>query len=77
MKEKKFTKIEAIKCDRCGNTFISGNTSNGLPNGVGFQLQDGRVITLCQRCIMELGKLKEAGDEAAFKSFWKELGVEI
>lgn len=77
MKEKRFNKIEAIKCDKCGNTFISGNTSNGLPNGLGFQMQDGRVITLCQGCIMEIGKLKEAGDEAGLKSFWKGLGVNI
>ena len=70
-------KIEAIKCDKCDNMFISGNSANGLPNGVGFQMQDGKVITLCQRCIMKLGKLKEAGDKAGLKSFWAELGIEV
>ena len=73
----KRNKIEAIKCDKCGNIFISGNTPNGLPNGVGFQMQDGRVITLCQACIMEIGKLKEAGKEEEIKSFWQDLGVEV
>lgn len=76
MKTKKFNKIEAIKCDKCGNMFISGET-NGLPNGLGFQLQDGKLINLCQACIIEQGKLKEAGDEVGLKSFWSGMGVEI
>lgn len=77
MKYRKGGKIQALKCDKCNRVFISGNGIDGLPNGVGFQQQDGNIITLCKACIMEIGKLKEAGDEAGLKSFWNELGVEV
>lgn len=70
-------KIEAIRCDKCGNMFISGNTKDGLPNGLGFEMQDGRVITLCQKCIMQLGEIKEKDDADRFKKFWSVLGVEV
>ncbi len=77
MKTKRFNKVEAVKCDKCDSVFISGNTPDGLPNGVTFQLQDGRAITLCHNCIMQLGRLNEAGDNAGVKSFWQDLGVEV
>lgn len=70
-------KIKTITCDKCSSKFISGNGADGLPNGVGFALQDGRTITLCKVCIMELGRLKEAEDGDGFKKFWAELGVEV
>lgn len=76
MKYKKGGKIITLKCDKCERVFISGNGSDGLPNGVGFEMQDGTVKTLCKACIMELGRLKDAGDEAGAKSFWQDLGVD-
>lgn len=65
-----------IKCDKCKNTFAAGNKADGTPNGVGFQLQDGRVINLCADCISKLGRLKETDDEDGFKAFFNELGIE-
>ena len=48
-----------IKCCKCGNHFKIGNT-NGLPNGIGFQLDNGKLVNVCQKCITELGTLSEA-----------------
>lgn len=57
--------FETIKCDACGHRFTPGNT-NGLPNGVGFQGKDGKVITLCQKCLLEVGALKSDSERDAF-----------
>lgn len=64
-----------MKCDKCKKEFSIGNGADGLPNGVGFELDDGRIIVLCKECLKELGRLKEAGNEAGTKAFFKELGV--
>lgn len=69
-------KIKAIKCNKCNSVFISGNNADGLPNGVGFELEDGRLINLCHNCIMELGKIKAAGDSVGVNNFFAELGIE-
>lgn len=71
------SKIEAIRCDKCGNMFISDNTKDGLPNGISFVMKDGRAITLCQKCIMQPSELKEKDDGDGFKEFWGELGIEV
>ena len=52
-----------IKCDKCKSNFLIGNRADGTPNGIGFQLQDGRIINLCANCIDEIGRLIEAGEE--------------
>lgn len=44
-----------IKCDECGKVFQPGNT-NGLPNGVGFVLEDGTVYNVCAECLMKIGE---------------------
>lgn len=41
-----------MKCDKCGKNFKRGNRPDGIPNGIGFQLQDGRVINVCADCVM-------------------------
>lgn len=46
------------KCKKCGERKLIGNT-NGFPNMLGFKLKDGRTINLCQKCMIELGKLPE------------------
>ena len=48
-----------IKCCKCGNHFKIGNT-NRLPNGIGVQLDNGKPVNVCQKCIIELGTLSEA-----------------
>lgn len=45
-------------CDGCGKHFTYGDT-NGLPNGVGFQLTNYKTIFLCQECLIKLGSLTE------------------
>lgn len=39
-----------ITCILCGKTFEPGN-KNGIPNGVGFQMQSGNTYNVCADCI--------------------------
>lgn len=42
-----------IKCDICNKDFKPGNNViTGLPNGIGFQHQDGTIINICSTCLM-------------------------
>lgn len=67
-----------IKCDKCNNNISDTiERADGLPNGVGFQLEDGRLINICADCINKLGKLQEAGDDAGLKAFFKDLDIEV
>ena len=52
-----------MKCDRCGKVFTPGNRPDGVPNGVGFMLRNGKQITVCADCVEAVGK----GDKAAKK----------
>lgn len=58
--------LKAIKCDCCGNKFIAGNDSRGLPNGVGFKGDDGELINICRMCMM---------NKTLFNKFKEERGV--
>lgn len=60
-----------MKCDNCKKGFVAGNRADGIPNGVGFQMKDGTVITLCADCIIELGRKSHKGR----KEFFENLGV--
>lgn len=44
-----------IKCDNCGNEFEIGNRPDGIPNGIGFQFEDGTVFNICTDCIIKTG----------------------
>lgn len=57
-----------IKCRKCGKTITVGNT-NGLPNGVGFQLEDGTILNVCQSCLMEVGAMSDEDREKWFADF--------
>ena len=50
-----------MKCDRCGKVFMPGSRPDGVPNGVGFILRNGKQITVCADCVEAVGK----GDRAA------------
>lgn len=50
-------------CDNCKKEIIADNT-NGLHNGVGFELENGKIIILCQNCLKELGRFNKAGRDA-------------
>lgn len=45
---------EIIKCNECGEEFTPGNRPDGLPNGIGIQMQDGRIYNICSECIIKL-----------------------
>ena len=45
-----------IVCVMCKKAFIPGKDKNGLPNGVGFVMADGRIVNVCGACIMKLGE---------------------
>lgn len=47
--------IICVICDECGKVFHPGNI-NGLPNGVGFVLEDGTVYNVCAECLMKIGE---------------------
>lgn len=49
---------KVIICDSCGKKFKPGNNPEGLPNGIGFEMQDGKIINYCRNCIIEFGGLK-------------------
>lgn len=44
------------KCDCCGKTFKDGYRPDGIPNGLGFQLQDGRIFNMCAECLVDTEK---------------------
>lgn len=47
-----------IICDECGKKTHPGET-NGLPNIIGFELQDGKIINICQECLIKMGEKSE------------------
>lgn len=57
-----------IKCNGCDKEFYPGMT-NGEPNGLGFQQQNGTIINLCRDCIRSLGEM----DDSARKKFLRNL----
>lgn len=59
-----------MKCNECGKEFYPGNRIDGLPNGVGFQLEDGTIYNVCCECVMKIGRKKMKGgkNERANKS---------
>lgn len=42
-----------IKCDKCGKKFKPGMRTDGLPTGVGFQLENGKILNVCSECICD------------------------
>ena len=53
------TKANLIKCNECGKVIIPGNDENGIPHGVGFEMDDGRIINVCSECIIKKGRERE------------------
>ena len=42
-----------IYCIECGREITLGTRPDGLPNGVGFELEDGTIIPVCSDCILK------------------------
>ena len=55
-----------MKCNKCAMEFLFGNRPDGLPNGVGFQLEDGRMINICAECLTALGGMTLADKQKFF-----------
>lgn len=47
-----------LTCSKCGREFKPGNRLDGIPNGVGFQMEDGDVIAMCADCLIHIGSLR-------------------
>lgn len=58
-----------IKCEMCGKEIIPGNDENGLPNGVGFEFEDGTMLNVCSECICKVGE--NADEFGKFLERWK------
>lgn len=67
----KFQKMMTPKCNDCGKRYPIGNT-NGMPNMVGFQLEDGQVLNLCYKCLIKMGAMSEEEKD----KYFKDLGVD-
>lgn len=55
------------KCIRCGKRYLV-QSLNGLPSMLGFVQKDGRVINMCQKCLMDMGKMSDEEKDAFFES---------
>lgn len=47
-----------IKCDECGKYFLAGSRPDGLPNGIGFMMEDGSVHNVCADCLTKIQEEK-------------------
>lgn len=54
-----------LRCNFCGKEIIPGNRPDGIPNGPGFQMHDGKIMNMCADCLINLGSLIAAmrGDD--------------
>ena len=59
-------------CNRCGKRVRYGYT-NGIPNMVGLQANDGSIFNICKDCLIVLGKM--TADEKS--RFFDEAGIEV
>ena len=60
-------------CTACGKRMKIGNT-NGMPNMVGFVLEDGTTINVCQECMIKLGKMTDAEKSVFLAELQKKAG---
>ena len=59
-----------IRCTKCGKSFTPGNVG-GLPNGVGFQLDNGTLINICRECLIEVGEMDDKDRDKFFEELCK------
>lgn len=52
-----------IKCNKCGKEITYGTSFDGIPNGVGFVLEDGTTYNICSDCLMDIGREKMEQEE--------------
>lgn len=68
MREKR--RARKMKCDICGKKIdMREKRIDGLPAGVGFELEDGRIINVCTDCVLaedfrgRIKNLERAGND--------------
>lgn len=59
-----------MKCDKCKKEIKDGIRKDLHPNAIGFELENGKEITLCYDCLCKLGKATEKEKDI----FFAELG---
>ena len=47
-------KTMGVKCDECGKFFLAGTRPDGMPNGIGFMMEDGSVHNVCADCLTKM-----------------------
>lgn len=45
-----------MKCYICKKRFTAGKDGDGIPNGVGLVLKDGKTYNVCKDCLIKIGK---------------------
>lgn len=53
------SKAIKVRCCRCKKEIIPGNRPDGIPNGVGFQLENGKILNFCAECIIKEGMKRD------------------
>lgn len=61
-----------MKCDSCGKNFEAGNRADGIPNGFGFVLENGKMVNVCADCIIEVGMMDSEQREEFFRGLQEE-----
>ena len=54
-------------CDSCGKEFEAGSRTDGIPNGLGFLLENGKQITVCAECVIAVGRMDPGQKNAFFR----------
>ena len=57
------TDITTITCNECGKTFSPGSQPNGMPNGIGFETENGEIYNVCYECMERIAAEVEAEKE--------------
>lgn len=49
------------QCHVCGKKFLPGTQPDGLPNGVGMIMENGKTLIFCTECVKSLGSKRKKG----------------
>ena len=57
------------ECHVCGKKFLPGTQPDGLPNGVGMIMENGKTLNFCTECVKQLcDKSKDEIDKILAKA---------
>ena len=63
-----------VQCGKCGKYIDTKvKRDNVLPTMMQFVQQDGKIITICRDCIIELGKIVRNEDTDAKEKYFSDL----